>query len=100
MATTVRLTPPPDCAHSPWPATGLVLNFEVEDPYALYALYARLQAAGLPMLVSLLDEPFGQRYFITSYPNGVRIDIIKPMPPTGEYVQQSKASALVLATAK
>ena len=74
-----------------------MLNFEVEDPDALYA---RLQAAGLPMLVSLRDEPFGQRLFITSNPNWVQIDIIIPMPPTGEYVQQYKASALLLATAK
>jgi catechol 2,3-dioxygenase-like lactoylglutathione lyase family enzyme len=76
-------------------ATGLILNFEVEDPDAHYA---RLQAAGLPILLSLRDEAFGQRHFITTDPNGVLIDIIKPIPPTGEYVQQYKASALLLAT--
>ncbi len=78
-------------------ATGLVLNFEVEDPDAHYA---RLQAAGLPILLTLRDEAFGQRHFITRDPNGVLIDIIKPIPPTGEYVQQYKASALLLAAAE
>jgi len=66
-------------------ASGLLLNFEVEDPDAEHA---RLAAAGLPILLSLRDEDFGQRHFITSDPNGVLIDIIKPIPPTGEFAQQ------------
>lgn len=66
-------------------AGGLLLNFEVEDPDAVYA---RVQQAGLPILRTLRDEAFGQRHFITADPNGVLIDIIKPIPPTGEYVAQ------------
>ncbi len=72
-------------------ASGLLLNFEVEDPDAVHD---RLQAAGLPILLTLRDEAFGQRHFITSDPNGVLIDIIKPIPPTGEFVAQYEASAL------
>ncbi|HYW57854.1 MAG TPA: VOC family protein [Polaromonas sp.] len=72
-------------------ANGLVLNFEVEDPDAEYA---RLQAAGLPMMLSLRDEAFGQRHFIVADPNGVLIDVIKPIPPTGEYVAQYAANGL------
>lgn len=64
-------------------AGGLLLNFEVEDPDAVHE---RLKAAGLPILLSLRDEAFGQRHFITRDPNGVLIDIIKPIPPSGEYV--------------
>lgn len=64
-------------------AGGLLLNFEVEDPDAEHE---RLKAAGLPILLSLRDEAFGQRHFITRDPNGVLIDIIKPIPPSGEYV--------------
>ena len=71
--------------------SGLLLNFEVDDPDALHA---RLQAAGLPILLSLRDEAFGQRHFITSDPNGVLIDIIKPIPPSGEFAAQYEASAL------
>jgi len=71
--------------------SGLLLNFEVED---CDALYAKVRAAGLPILKTLRDEPFGQRHFITADPNGVLIDIIKPIPPSGEYVAQYEASAL------
>ena len=72
-------------------ASGVILNFEVDDPDAVHA---RLQAAGLPMLLPLRDEPFGQRHFITSDPNGVLIDIVKPIPPSEAFVQQYAAAAL------
>jgi uncharacterized glyoxalase superfamily protein PhnB len=71
--------------------SGLLLNFEVEDPDALYAEF---QAAGLPILQTLRDEDFGQRHFITADPNGVLIDVIKPIPPTEEYAAQFDASVL------
>lgn len=70
---------------------GLLLNFEVED---VDAVYAQLQSAGLPILLSLRDEAFGQRHFITADPNGVLIDIIKPIAPSGEFVEQYEAGAL------
>ncbi|GGC59973.1 VOC family protein [Chelatococcus reniformis] len=70
---------------------GLILNFEVEDPDAAYD---DLRAAGLPMLVPLRDEPFGQRHFITADPNGVLIDVIKPIPPSAEFAAQYEALSL------
>ena len=66
-------------------AGGLLINFEVEDPDAVHR---RLKAAGLPMLLDLRDEPFGQRHFITSDPNGVLIDVIKPIPPSAAFAAQ------------
>ena len=60
----------------------MILNFEVED---VDAEYARLTAAGLPILQELRDEWFGQRHFITSDPTGVLIDIIKPIPASAEF---------------
>lgn len=72
-------------------ASGVILNFEVDDPDAVYT---RLQAAGLPVLLPLRDEPFGQRHFITSDPNGVLIDIVKPIPPSEAFAQQYAAAAL------
>jgi uncharacterized glyoxalase superfamily protein PhnB len=69
--------------------SGLLLNFEDPD-----ALYAEFQAAGLPILRALCDEDFGQRHFITADPNGVLIDVIKPIPPTAEYAAQFDASVL------
>ena len=62
--------------------SGLLLNFEVED---VDAEYERLKEAGLPMLLELRDEDFGQRHFITQDPNGVLIDVIKPIAPTVEF---------------
>jgi catechol 2,3-dioxygenase-like lactoylglutathione lyase family enzyme len=62
--------------------SGMLINFEVEDPDAIHD---RLAAAGLPILRSLRDEAFGQRHFITRDPNGVLIDVIKPIPPSGEF---------------
>jgi uncharacterized glyoxalase superfamily protein PhnB len=70
---------------------GLILNFEVED---VDAEFQRAQNAGLPMLKTLTDEAFGQRHFITSDPNGVLIDVIKPIPPVGEFVDQYASEAL------
>lgn len=61
---------------------GLLLNFEVDD---VDAEYARLKRAGLPILLDLRDEAFGQRHFITADPNGVLIDVIKPIPPSPEF---------------
>ncbi|RFA29205.1 glyoxalase [Alkalilimnicola ehrlichii] len=69
---------------------GLIINFEVTDPDAEYA---RLKAAGLPILLSLRDEDFGQRHFITTDPNGVLIDIIKPIEPTAEFAEHYRTDA-------
>jgi len=66
-------------------ASGVLLNFEVQDADAVYA---RAVAAGLPILAPLRDEAFGQRHFITADPNGVMIDVIKPIPPSAEFAAQ------------
>ena len=64
---------------------GLMINFEVRDPDIVYE---RAKAAGLPILLTLRDEVFGQRHFITADPCGVLIDVIKPIPPSEEFVAQ------------
>lgn len=65
--------------------SALLINFEVEDPDAEYA---RAVASGLPILLELRDEPFGQRHFITRDPNGVLIDVIKPIAPSEAFLAQ------------
>jgi catechol 2,3-dioxygenase-like lactoylglutathione lyase family enzyme len=70
---------------------GLILNFEVED---LDAEYDRVQSQGLPILAPLRDEDFGQRHFITADPNGVLIDMIKPIPASAEFAAQYEPGAL------
>jgi catechol 2,3-dioxygenase-like lactoylglutathione lyase family enzyme len=71
--------------------SGIILNFEVDD---VDRIHAELSAAGLPILLSLRDEEFGQRHFITADPNGVLIDVIKPIPPSAAFAAQYDASAL------
>ena len=65
--------------------SGLLINFEVED---VDQEYVRAQERGLPILLALRDEPFGQRHFITCDPNGVMLDVIKPIPPSAEFDEQ------------
>ncbi len=71
--------------------SGMLLNFEVTD---VDALYADFKARGLPILQPLRDEPFGQRHFITRDPNGVLIDLVKPIPPSAEFLAGFAAEAL------
>ncbi|WP_394537555.1 VOC family protein [Lysobacter enzymogenes] len=86
-----------DGAHATIPKSGrgrvggLLLNFEVED---VDAVHERLVAAGLPVLLSLRDEDFGQRHFITADPNGVLLDIITPIAPSAEFAAQYADGAL------
>lgn len=72
-------------------AGGLLLNFEVVD---VDTIYETLRQSGLPMLLQLRDEPFGQRHFITQDPNGVMIDVIKPIPPSAEFLAQFAPEAV------
>ncbi|MGF1507892.1 MAG: VOC family protein [Myxococcota bacterium] len=64
------------------PARGVLVNLEVED---VDAEYARLTDAGAEMVLSLRDEPWGQRHFILRGPDGVLVDIIKPIPPSEQF---------------
>lgn len=75
----------------PGRASGLLLNFEVLD---VDAVHARLSAKGLPILLSLRDEPFGQRHFITRDPAGVLIDVITPIASSEEFRTQYADEAL------
>ncbi len=80
-----------DGTHETIPEAGrgktasLLINFEIED---VDAEYERAIEIGLPILLSLRDEPFGQRHFITRDPSGTMIDIIKPIPPSEEFLAQ------------
>jgi len=71
--------------------SGLLLNFEVED---VDVEFERARANDLPILLPLKDEPFGQRHFITHDPNGILIDVIKPIPPSEEFLQQYNSDSV------
>jgi catechol 2,3-dioxygenase-like lactoylglutathione lyase family enzyme len=72
-------------------AGGLLINFEVDD---VDAHHARLLAAGVPIMLALRDEAFGQRHFIAADPNGVLIDVITPIPPSAEFAAAYAAEAM------
>lgn len=72
-------------------AAGMLINFEVED---VDAVYEKAKENGLPILQALRDEDFGQRHFITRDPNGVLIDVIKPIPPSPEFLKQFAPEAV------
>ncbi|MBW5446156.1 glyoxalase/bleomycin resistance/extradiol dioxygenase family protein [Cohnella sp. CFH 77786] len=65
---------------------GLILNFEVDDVDAEYERLIR--GAKLPLELEIRSEDFGQRHFITSDPNGILIDVITVIPPTGDFNSQ------------
>ncbi|WP_067827243.1 VOC family protein [Actinomadura kijaniata] len=68
------------------PVRGLLLNFEVDD---VDAEHERLVVKeGLAEELSLRSEDFGQRHFIVSDPNGVLVDVITQIPPSGEFAAQ------------
>jgi catechol 2,3-dioxygenase-like lactoylglutathione lyase family enzyme len=67
---------------------GLLLNFEVEDVEAEYERLIKKNK--LPVALDIRSEAFGQRHFITVDPNGVLIDVITVIPPSGEFVEQYK----------
>jgi catechol 2,3-dioxygenase-like lactoylglutathione lyase family enzyme len=68
------------------PVRGLLLNFEVSDVDAQW--HRLVIEEGLPAELALRSEDFGQRHFIVADPNGVLIDVITPIPPTGAYAEQ------------
>ena len=70
---------------------GLLVTVEVED---VDAVHARAVALGLPMELDLRSEEWGQRHFITADPNGVLIDVIKPIPPSAEFLAQFAPEAV------
>ncbi|AUH42342.1 VOC family protein [Streptomyces sp. CMB-StM0423] len=68
---------------------GLLLNFEVAD---VDAEWERLVVReGLRPELELRSEDFGQRHFIVADPNGILIDVITPIAPTGEFAEQYAA---------
>jgi catechol 2,3-dioxygenase-like lactoylglutathione lyase family enzyme len=62
---------------------GLLLNFEVDDVDSEH--HRLVVEAGLPEVLPLRTEEFGQRHFIVAAPDGVLIDVITVVPPSEEY---------------
>ena len=54
------------------------------------AAYGKARDSGLPIELTLGDEDFGRRQFMTCDPTGVLIDAIKPIPPSDDFYQFAK----------
>ncbi|MFD4138692.1 VOC family protein [Streptomyces sp. NPDC058572] len=68
------------------PVQGMLLNFEVADVDAEWERLVVL--AGLKPELEIRSEDFGQRHFIIADPDGVLIDVITPIAPSGEFAEQ------------
>jgi len=64
-------------------AVGVVLGFVVTDAAAEQA---RLREAGVPVVMPLRDEPWGQRHFYATDPAGVLIDVVQMISPDPEWM--------------
>jgi len=64
---------------------GMLLNFEVEDATSIYDRFAKSE---VEVLLTLRDEPWGQRHFILAAPEGVMIDVIELIEPSEQFKAQ------------
>ncbi len=55
-------------------ADGLLIAFVVDD---IDTEYARLQAEGIPITTPIETEPWGERFFQVTDPNGVVIQLVQ-----------------------
>lgn len=60
---------------------GVLVTIEVDD---VDAVHERAQADRLPIELSLRDEDWGQRHFITRDPNGLAVDVVQVIPVTSD----------------
>lgn len=63
--------------HKAFQGQGMYLTIEVED---VDKLYNELKKKGVPIQINLRDEPWGDRHFAISDPNGIGIDLVKYSP--------------------
>jgi len=60
--------------HKPFKGEGIYLTIEVDD---VESIYREVKKKGVAIKIELRDEPWGDRHFAISDPNGVNIDIVK-----------------------
>ncbi|MFH8369265.1 VOC family protein [Streptomyces sp. NPDC018031] len=62
-------------------AQGLIVVFTVED---LAGEEARLRSEGVEITLPLREEPWGERLFMVTDPNGVLVELVEWVTPAGE----------------
>ncbi len=68
----------------PYNGHGATLCLEVDN---VDAEHQRLSQAGVPIVVPLKDNPWGDRSFISVDPAGVSVYVYSPIEPSEEYKQ-------------
>lgn len=74
----------PEMFHKGHDGSGVIFSLEVDDAASAYA-EARKNA--LDIVLDLREEDWGQYHFCLRDPNGVYLDIVQEIEPTGEYQQ-------------
>ena len=64
--------------HKPFQGQGMYLTIEVSD---VDSLYNELKTKGVAIAINLVNEPWGDRHFAITDPNGIGIDIVTYSPP-------------------
>ncbi|AQG79203.1 VOC family protein [Spirosoma montaniterrae] len=64
--------------HAPFTGSGVYLTIEFDN---VDAEYERIRALGVPIAFNLRDEPWGDRHFAITDPNGVNIDLVRYAAP-------------------
>lgn len=64
--------------HSAFLGQGMYLTLEVAD---VDAVYTQVIQAGVPIAIPLRNEPWGDRHFAITDPNGIGIDVVTYTAP-------------------
>jgi catechol 2,3-dioxygenase-like lactoylglutathione lyase family enzyme len=64
---------------------GVLVSFEVDD---VDAVHERATEADLEIALSLRDEEFGQRHFMTVDPNDLLVDVIQINPVAAGFLRE------------
>ncbi|WP_442588410.1 VOC family protein [Pedobacter sp. AW31-3R] len=64
--------------HKAFKGEGMYLTLEVDD---VDTLYREIKKKGIEIAIELRDEPWGDRHFAITDPNGVGIDLVKYQTP-------------------
>ncbi len=62
----------------PFRGEGMYLTIEVDD---VDKVYQEIKEKGVKIAIELRDEPWGDRHFAITDPNGIGIDIVKYQSP-------------------
>ena len=89
LATVARNHPSIPAGFGVAPA-GTLITVEVDSADRVRA---RATAMDSPIELELRDEAWGQRHFITRDPDGLLVDVVELIPPTGEFLAQYSDAA-------